>query len=196
MGLMITSFKKAFTLRSLLFALAGFVIACPVAADAQIQDDAQSTNFLAVQCAMSSGRSAADFEEYGRKLAETVAHLSPGQQKRVFGYVPQPILFAKPAEALQMGEPSPSFAAADWDSSANAFKEVYSSSAPTLEVGSAAVVPGGEAASGSILENEGELSAQGETDAKTGSDWWSNAVKWLDSAVDKIIEDFAEWQQS
>lgn len=55
---------------------------------------------------------------------------------------------------------------------------------------------GGEAASGFILENADELSAQGEADAKTGSDWWSKAMKWLDSAVDKIIGDFAEWQQS
>ena len=58
--------------------------------EAQITDDESSKNFLAIHCAVSGGRSAHDFEEYGRKLAKTIGLLSPSQQKNVFGYIPQP----------------------------------------------------------------------------------------------------------
>ncbi|NRB75039.1 MAG: hypothetical protein HRU46_11840, partial [Verrucomicrobiales bacterium] len=64
--------------------------AMTVPAKAQIGDNEPSQSLLAVQCAMSSGYPAAGYEEYCRRLAKTVAFLSPVQQERVFGYVPQP----------------------------------------------------------------------------------------------------------
>lgn len=56
----------------------------------QISESEQSVNVLAVQCSVSSGFSRADFDDYSRRLAKTLALLSPAQQTRVFGYLPQP----------------------------------------------------------------------------------------------------------
>jgi len=57
---------------------------------AQIRDDESSQAVLAVQCAVSSGFSASEFEEYSRRLAKTLSLLTSSQQKKVFGYLPQP----------------------------------------------------------------------------------------------------------
>lgn len=62
--------------------------------NAQIRDDEQSASFLAVQCAVSSGGNAPNYEGYGRKLAKTLGLLTPAQQERIFGYVPQPAVLA------------------------------------------------------------------------------------------------------
>ncbi|MDF1825735.1 MAG: hypothetical protein P1U68_13900 [Verrucomicrobiales bacterium] len=57
---------------------------------AQIVDDDTSATMLAFQCAVSSGQAASGYENYGRKLAKTIALLGPDQQYRIFGYTPQP----------------------------------------------------------------------------------------------------------
>jgi hypothetical protein len=56
--------------------------------EAQIRDNEASANVLAVQCAVSSGFSTQDYEEYCRSLAKTLSRLSPAQQVKVFGYLP------------------------------------------------------------------------------------------------------------
>lgn len=190
---------KAHATRPSLFALAAFVIAGPLAVDAQIRDDEQSTNYLAVQCAMSSGRNAADFEEYGRKLAKTVAFLSPGQQARVFGYVPQPIHFARPAEAPKAAQSNPTYAAAAApDAPGNGGDTAADSYAAGLDAGSVTVGNAPDAESAALAGEQGETDPGG-TDAAAGSsgtDWWSNALKWLGSVVDNIIADLAARQES
>ncbi|MCB1203806.1 MAG: hypothetical protein KDN18_06080 [Verrucomicrobiae bacterium] len=60
-------------------------------ASAQISENDASVAALAVQCAMSSGYSPEDYEEYCRRLAKTLGMLSGEQQTRVFGYLPQPV---------------------------------------------------------------------------------------------------------
>lgn len=59
-------------------------------ARAQIGEGESSVNALAIQCAVSSGFSTDGFEDYSRRLAKTLALLSPAQQTRVFGFLPQP----------------------------------------------------------------------------------------------------------
>lgn len=59
-------------------------------ASAQIRDNESSVTALAIQCAVSSGFSAQDYEEYCRSLAKTIGMLSSAQQTRVFGYLPMP----------------------------------------------------------------------------------------------------------
>ncbi len=66
------------------------LVATSISSQAQISDDAPSQSLLAVQCSVSSGFPASNYGEYCRKLSKTVGLLSPGQQERVFGYVPQP----------------------------------------------------------------------------------------------------------
>ena len=56
---------------------------------AQIGENEYSVSVIAMQCAVSSGYSASDFDDYSRRLAKTLSLLSPDQQKRVFGYLPQ-----------------------------------------------------------------------------------------------------------
>jgi len=76
------------TVRTLLFFL---VLSCTAeSANAQIRDDESSKVVLAVQCAVSSGYSASDFDDYSRRLAKTLSLLTSSQQKKVFGYLPQP----------------------------------------------------------------------------------------------------------
>lgn len=58
---------------------------------AQIRENDASVTALAVQCSISSGYSADDYEEYCRRLAKTLGMLSGEQQTRVFGYLPQPV---------------------------------------------------------------------------------------------------------
>jgi hypothetical protein len=65
-------------------------LAVPAASDAQIRDNDASMSVLAVQCAMSSGFSASEYEDYCRRLAKTLSLLSSAQQTRVFGYLPMP----------------------------------------------------------------------------------------------------------
>lgn len=78
---------KALRLVSLLaFAL----LAAPATSFSQIRDNEASQSVLAVQCAVSSGFSARDYEDYCRRLAKTLALLSSEQQTRVFGYLPMP----------------------------------------------------------------------------------------------------------
>lgn len=79
--------KHAF--RALL--LGGIFFAAIPATQAQIRDNETSMNYLAIQCAVSGGRNVADYAEYCRRLAKTVAHLDQGAQQRVFGFVPQPV---------------------------------------------------------------------------------------------------------
>lgn len=57
---------------------------------AQIRDNESSANALAIQCAVSSGFSALDYEDYCRRLAKTIGKLNSEQQTRVFGYLPMP----------------------------------------------------------------------------------------------------------
>lgn len=59
-------------------------------ASAQIRNNEASIATLAVQCAVSSGFSPADYEEYCGRLAKTLSMLSSDQQSRVFGFLPQP----------------------------------------------------------------------------------------------------------
>jgi hypothetical protein len=65
-------------------------LAVPAASDAQIADNDASVSVLAVQCAVSSGFSASEYEDYCRRLAKTLSLLSSDQQTRVFGYLPMP----------------------------------------------------------------------------------------------------------
>lgn len=61
---------------------------------AQIRENEASVAALAVQCSISSGFSADDYEDYCRRLAKTLGMLSGEQQTRVFGYLPQPVAAA------------------------------------------------------------------------------------------------------
>jgi hypothetical protein len=96
---------------------------------AQISDSEPSVNVLAVQCAVSSGYSPADFDDYSRRLAKTLALLSPTQQTRVFGYLPQP-------NGAMKGSLRPSAPA----------------SSPTSSVGSSAAAPAAEATAPGALD--------------------------------------------
>ncbi len=69
---------------------AAITFALPGRALTQIRDDEASMATLAVQCSVSSGYSAKEFEDYSRNLAKTLALLNGPQQFRVFGYLPQP----------------------------------------------------------------------------------------------------------
>lgn len=70
--------------------LAFGILANPQVSHAQIRDNEASQSVLAVQCAVSSGFSASDYEDYCRRLAKTLSLLSSEQQTRVFGYLPMP----------------------------------------------------------------------------------------------------------
>ena len=66
--------------------------------NAQISNDEASISNLAVQCALSSGYPASNFQAYSQGLAKTLAPLSGEQQIRVFGYLPQPTPNTKPGK--------------------------------------------------------------------------------------------------
>jgi hypothetical protein len=83
-----------------LYLLLMVAFAFPAAADAQIADNDASISVLAVQCAVSSGFSANEYEDYCRRLAKTLSLLSSAQQTRVFGYLPMP-------GVASLGEPAP-----------------------------------------------------------------------------------------
>ena len=78
--------KTSRILRLIAFGL----LAIPGMATSQIRDNDASQSVLAVQCAVSSGFSASDYEDYSRRLAKTLSLLSNDQQTRVFGYLPMP----------------------------------------------------------------------------------------------------------
>lgn len=80
-------------------------LAIPALTDAQIADNDASMNVLAVQCAVSSGFSADEYEDYCRRLAKTLSLLSSAQQTRVFGYLPMP-------GAASLGDSGPETSAA------------------------------------------------------------------------------------
>jgi hypothetical protein len=74
----------------LLRRLVPLVVLLPVPALAQIRDNESSRTILAFQCALSSGYSPEDFEDYSRRLAKTLGMLNNAQQTRVFGFLPNP----------------------------------------------------------------------------------------------------------
>lgn len=78
-------------------------------ASSQIRDDESSQVVLAVQCAVSSGYSASDFEDYSRRLAKTLSLLTSTQQRKVFGYLPQPAAVSSgdTQSAYSPGRPTP-----------------------------------------------------------------------------------------
>ncbi len=66
------------------------LIAFPFQLHAQLLDNVESANLLAVQCAVSDGSGNGDYAEYGAKLAKTLSLLSSEKQERVFGFLPNP----------------------------------------------------------------------------------------------------------
>jgi hypothetical protein len=78
--------KTKFTL----LAIGSALIFHAIPVQAQIGEGESSINAIAMQCSVSSGFSTSGFEDYSRRLAKTLALLSPAQQKRVFGYLPKP----------------------------------------------------------------------------------------------------------
>ncbi|MEM7601890.1 MAG: hypothetical protein AAF357_10810 [Verrucomicrobiota bacterium] len=168
---------------------------------AQIRDDESSTSYLATQCAVSAGGDAANYEEYSRRLAKTVALLSPGQQERVFGFVPQPITFARPEDSAQSSNGYGSYAGTP------TVPEETESTTPVSTVGN-----GQTGDEGSSPVEMGSTSGEGGGDAgepteETSVDpspepvepeynWWEDFSKWLDGLVDSIVESIASWQQA
>ncbi|MDF1740910.1 MAG: hypothetical protein P1U86_17240 [Verrucomicrobiales bacterium] len=62
----------------------------PLNVEAQIGENDTSAEYIAIQCAISSGNLASDYLEYGHKLAKTISLLDLAQQERIFGSIPQP----------------------------------------------------------------------------------------------------------
>lgn len=77
-----------------------FAVFCALAfgvlsdASAQLRDDEQSAQMLAMQCTISSGFRSSNYADYAERLAKTLGNLPPAAQQRVFGYLPQPSLLA------------------------------------------------------------------------------------------------------
>ncbi|MEM1442849.1 MAG: hypothetical protein AAGF67_10945 [Verrucomicrobiota bacterium] len=170
----------------------------------QIRDDESSANYLATQCAVSSGGDASNYEDYCRKLAKTVALLSAGQQERVFGFVPQPVVFARPEDADQNGQNSGSYAGVP--------QEEFNPGGDGLNLSGGTGTSGDGSGGGSsgeptIVGNtppstdpEGEsgtgtngTGTEPETEPETN--WWDETWKWLEGLLDSIIEDLANRQQ-
>lgn len=163
--------------------------------EAQITDDESSKNFLAIHCAVSGGRSAHDFEEYGRKLAKTIGLLSPSQQKNVFGYIPQP------ADTPVIPDYNPEF-----HGNLGSFGEASQSrgSAPGAASPAPANSPSGNSlvnAVGSFNSTlEGSNSDSGaivggaapsttdipETEDNRLSEWWSGVLVWIGTVLDTL----------
>lgn len=104
-----------------LFLLGTFAI--PAESDAQIADNDASISVLAVQCAVSSGFSAGEYEDYCRRLAKTLSLLSSAQQTRVFGYLPMP-------GAASLGDSAPETSAAAGSTESNTQLPAESNSLP------------------------------------------------------------------
>ncbi|MDF1657255.1 MAG: hypothetical protein P1U58_06555 [Verrucomicrobiales bacterium] len=166
---------------------------------AQIRDDEQSTNYLAVQCAMSSGGDSASYEEYGRKLAKTVALLSAGQQERVFGYVPRPITFARPEDPEQSNGEYGGMAAntpeSDSQSASTAGSPVGNGQSSDEDV---PPVAGASAQESESLDEKltDESFSEELEEEKSGNDWWGGFMDWLDGLLQSIVDDIALKQQS
>lgn len=162
--------------------------------EAQITDDESSKNFLAIHCAVSGGRSAHDFEEYGRKLAKTIGLLSPSQQKNVFGYIPQP------ADIPVIPDYNP-----DFHGAMGSFGEASQSRVP---LGGGAIPASANSPSGNSLVNavgsfnsalEGSGNDSGaivggaapvtdgepETGGNRLSEWWSGVLVWIGTVLDR-----------
>jgi len=110
------------TIRFLYLLLLG-TLAIPVASDAQIADNDASISVLAVQCAVSSGFSAGEYEDYCRRLAKTLSMLSSAQQTRVFGYLPMP-------GAASLGDSTPETSAATGSTESDIKSPAESNSLP------------------------------------------------------------------
>ncbi len=168
-------------------------------ASAQIRDDESSQAVLAVQCAVSSGFSASDFEDYSRRLAKTLSLLTSSQQRKVFGYLPQPAAVSSIGADTTPAPLSPS---------QGAIKEVVKDTDPGLLVGlvgdlnnalsglnetSAAVYAGEPASVGSTVSalvrgnTAGNLqdTANAIANTKKGGNSWDAIVSWLTSLAER-----------
>ncbi|MEM6280066.1 MAG: hypothetical protein AAF733_11340 [Verrucomicrobiota bacterium] len=170
---------------------------------AQIRDDESSATYLAAQCAISSGGDASAYEVYCRRLAKTVALLSPGQQKRVFGFVPQPITFARPDEASQNGTGTGYGGAAPQDTfnpGGDGLNLTGIPGDPNADSGGDGVnvVPGSTDPVGNDPSSSepDTVSKETEPDPEPQPNWWDEAWQWLEGVIDAIVEDLAERQEA
>lgn len=176
--------------RSLLLPL---LFSCLVgSASAQIRDDESSQSVLAVQCAVSSGFSASEFEDYSRRLAKTLSLLTSNQQKKVFGYLPQPAL----ASSNEV-EAAPAAVSQEQDAIKESNTGLPGRSATDLNSGTAtapATVPAGDTASaGSVVSaiakgdtsNNLEKAATSIAGSRNGNSSWDAVLSWLSSLAAK-----------
>lgn len=165
-------------------------------AHAQIRDDESSQAVLAVQCAVSSGFSASEFEEYSRKLAKTLSLLTSSQQKKVFGYLPQPA-----AVSSNNADTAPIAVSPDRDENKKTdpgllvglvgdFNNAMSGSAAessTVDSGETASV--GSAVSAVVRGKDPEelqVAASAIASTKKGGNSWDAIVSWLTSLAQKV----------
>lgn len=164
-------------------------------AQAQVEDDQASANLLEVQCVVSSGFSGADYGDYARKLAKTLAQLPPISQKRVFGYIPQPGVVAQSAPgsqnapasggtAVPTSEDSSSGLLAGTLNAINGFIDGASDEAAPIIGGSAPVGDhesgmDSESGAGALTADSGSESE--ETSGSSSHDWWGNLLSWFGS---------------
>lgn len=166
-----------------------FLFSCVVSsASAQIRDDESSQTVLAVQCAVSSGFSASEFEDYSRRLAKTLSLLTSNQQKKVFGYLPQPAaVSSNEAEATPAAVPAVVPAAVSPDR--GGIKEAD----PGLLVGhprdtGSDPVSAGSAVSSIVkggTEADLEKAATSIAGSRNGNSSWSAILSWLSSLAAK-----------
>tara|TARA_R110002096_G_scaffold35629_12_gene100344 strand:+ start:361 stop:852 length:492 start_codon:yes stop_codon:yes gene_type:complete len=127
-------------------------------AQAQIRDNETSQSLLAVQCSLSSGFPASNYEEYCRKLAKTVGILDSGQQERVFGYVPDPIAYAE-----DVNDPHAQ----------------YSSSGGYPSDSNQNTGDAGVSDSYNYSEGASKPGSETETAPENTNDWWGGFFSWL-----------------
>jgi hypothetical protein len=132
---------------------------------AQIRDNESSANALAIQCAVSSGFSAEDYEEYCRRLAKTIGMLSSAQQTRVFGYLP--MAGSGGAESVEAPVESETLTSAPKVGSTETIGVVAGSSVPA-PIGTTGTVPGSTTTGG--------------TPAKSGTSTWDALIQWFRQA--------------
>ncbi|MEM9017664.1 MAG: hypothetical protein AAGC68_11675 [Verrucomicrobiota bacterium] len=157
---------------------------------AQIRDDDPSANILAVQCAVSSGYSADNYREYGEKLAKTIGMLSPVQQERVFGYVPQPYGAINDGVGSDQGGKGSSDGNADGgvgnsnggggDDDSTPAGGVVSLPKPDPETGEP---------SQPNANNPGEEEPER---SDSGSSWWDDFLGWFGDLLESLEEDYAK----
>lgn len=164
-------------------------------ARAQVEDDQASANLLEVQCVVSSGFSGADYGDYARKLAKTLAQLPPISQKRVFGYIPQPGVVAQSAPGSQNAPASGGTAVPSANDSSsgllgntlnaiNGIIDGASEGAAPIIGGSAPAgdhESGTDSGSGAGTTTTGSGSEREETSGSSSSDWWGNLLSWFGS---------------